>query len=54
MEDGWLSEESPDDHARLNKARVWVVDPIDGTKAYVNGLPEFCISVGLIEEGAPC
>jgi myo-inositol-1(or 4)-monophosphatase len=52
-DDGWLSEESPDDHARLNKARVWVVDPIDGTKAYVNGQPEFCISVGLIEEGTP-
>jgi myo-inositol-1(or 4)-monophosphatase len=52
-DDGWLSEESPDDHARLDKARVWVVDPIDGTRAYVNRLPEFCISVGLVEKGTP-
>jgi myo-inositol-1(or 4)-monophosphatase len=52
-DDGWLSEESPDDLSRLNKSRVWVVDPIDGTKAFVNRLPEFCISVGLVENGAP-
>jgi myo-inositol-1(or 4)-monophosphatase len=52
-DDAWLSEESPDDQARLNKARVWVVDPIDGTKAFVNRLPEFCISVGLVENGTP-
>jgi myo-inositol-1(or 4)-monophosphatase len=52
-DDGWLSEESPDDPARLGKARVWIVDPIDGTKAFVNRLPEYCISVGLIEAGIP-
>jgi myo-inositol-1(or 4)-monophosphatase len=52
-DDGWLSEESPDDAGRLEKARVWIVDPIDGTKAYVNKLPEYCISVGLIEAGMP-
>src|SRR5262245_36083126 len=52
-DDGWLSEASPDDQARLNKARVWVVDPIAGTKAYVNKLPEYCISVGLVEAGMP-
>ena len=52
-DDGWLSEESPDDPARLRKTRVWVVDPIDGTKAYVNRVPEYCISVGLVEEGIP-
>src|SRR4029079_6265241 len=51
--DGWLSEESPDNPARLDKARVWIVDPIDGTKAYVNKLPEYCISVGLVEAGMP-
>jgi myo-inositol-1(or 4)-monophosphatase len=51
--DGWLSEESPDDPARLDKARVWIVDPIDGTKAFVNKMPEYCISVGLIEDGVP-
>jgi myo-inositol-1(or 4)-monophosphatase len=52
-EDGWLSEESPDDPARLERTRVWVIDPIDGTKAYVNRLPEYCISVALVEQGRP-
>jgi myo-inositol-1(or 4)-monophosphatase len=51
--DGWLSEESPDDPARLTNRRVWIVDPIDGTKALVNRMPEFCISAALIERGAP-
>ena len=52
-QDGWLSEESPDSLDRLQKRRVWVVDPIDGTKAFISGEPEFCISVGLIEQGRP-
>ena len=52
-QDGWLSEESPDDPARLTHARVWIVDPIDGTKALVNRIPEFCISAALIERGVP-
>lgn len=52
-EDGWLSEESADDPTRLQKPRLWVVDPIDGTKAYINREPEFCISVALIEHGLP-
>jgi myo-inositol-1(or 4)-monophosphatase len=52
-QDGWLSEESPDDPTRLTKRRVWIVDPIDGTKALVNRMPEFCISAALIERGAP-
>ena len=52
-QDGWLSEESPDDPARLTRARVWIVDPIDGTKALVNRLPEFTISAALIERGIP-
>ncbi|OAI44201.1 hypothetical protein AYO43_09470 [Nitrospira sp. SCGC AG-212-E16] len=52
-QDGWLSEESPDDPARLTNARVWIVDPIDGTKALVNRVPEFCISAALIERGVP-
>lgn len=51
--DGWLSEESPDDPARLTHARVWIVDPIDGTKALVNRVPEYCISAALVERGAP-
>jgi myo-inositol-1(or 4)-monophosphatase len=52
-QDGWLSEESPDSLDRLQKRRVWVVDPIDGTKAFISGEPEFCISVALIELGQP-
>ena len=52
-QDGWLSEESPDDLARLTHARVWIVDPIDGTKALVNRMPEFCISAALVERGTP-
>lgn len=52
-DDGWLSEESPDNPSRLDKSRVWIVDPIDGTKAYVNRLPEFCISAALVEHGKP-
>jgi myo-inositol-1(or 4)-monophosphatase len=51
--DGWLSEESPDNPARLNHARVWIVDPIDGTKALVNRMPDFCISAALVEQGVP-
>jgi len=52
-DDGWLSEESPDNRQRLDRERVWIVDPIDGTKAFVNGLPEFCISAALVERGSP-
>jgi myo-inositol-1(or 4)-monophosphatase len=52
-QDGWLSEESPDDQARLTSTRVWIVDPIDGTKALVKRVPEFCISAALVERGAP-
>jgi myo-inositol-1(or 4)-monophosphatase len=51
--EGWLSEESVDDPARLNKRRVWVVDPLDGTREFVAGIPEFCISVAMVEDGAP-
>lgn len=49
--EGWLSEESADDLTRLQKARVWVVDPIDGTREFVAGIPEWCVSIGLIENG---
>lgn len=52
-EDGWLSEESVDDEARLQARRVWVVDPIDGTREYALGVPEYAISVALVEEGKP-
>jgi myo-inositol-1(or 4)-monophosphatase len=50
---GWLSEESADDVSRLAAKRVWVVDPIDGTKEYALGIPEYAISVALVEEGEP-
>ena len=51
--EGWLSEESADDLTRLDKSRVWVVDPLDGTREFVLGLPEFCVSIGLVENGKP-
>lgn len=49
--EGWLSEESTDDLARLDKQRVWVVDPLDGTLEFVAGIPEWCVSIGLAENG---
>ncbi|MCE9648658.1 MAG: 3'(2'),5'-bisphosphate nucleotidase CysQ [Parvibaculum sp.] len=50
---GWLSEETEDDPARLTRSRVWVVDPIDGTRAFAKGKPHFAISVALVENGRP-
>lgn len=50
-DDGWLSEETQDDPARLGKRRVWIVDPLDGTRSYVAGRPEYAVSVGLAEDG---
>src|SRR5580700_3017067 len=49
--EGWLSEETIDDFSRLDKERVWVVDPLDGTREFVKGLPEFCASIGFVENG---
>jgi myo-inositol-1(or 4)-monophosphatase len=49
--EGWLSEEDPDDESRLSCDIVWVVDPLDGTREFVDGLPEWCISVGLVDHG---
>jgi myo-inositol-1(or 4)-monophosphatase len=51
--EGWLSEESVDSADRLGKSRVWIVDPIDGTREFVEGIPEWCVSIGLIEDGRP-
>jgi myo-inositol-1(or 4)-monophosphatase len=51
--EGWLSEETLDDRSRLGCRRVWVVDPLDGTRHFVDGTPEWSISVGLIEDGEP-
>lgn len=50
---GWLSEETADDPARLACDRVWVVDPIDGTRDYVRGREGWAISIALVERGVP-
>ena len=50
---GWLSEESADDEARLGKELVWIVDPIDGTRAYLAGRDDWCVSVALVEGASP-
>src|SRR3954451_8980236 len=50
---GWLSEESADDAARLGQRLVWVVDPIDGTRNYLAGKEDWCVSVALVENGSP-
>jgi myo-inositol-1(or 4)-monophosphatase len=52
-EAAWLSEESEDDPARLDAPLVWIVDPIDGTRAFINGLPDWTVSVALVEAGRP-
>src|SRR6266481_3634387 len=48
-EAGWLSEESEDGPARLVASRVWIVDPIDGTRSFIAGRPDWAISVALVE-----
>ncbi|MEO5363636.1 MAG: 3'(2'),5'-bisphosphate nucleotidase CysQ [Magnetococcus sp. DMHC-8] len=50
---GWLSEETTDDATRLACRRVWIVDPMDGTKEFIVGLPQFAVSIGLVEDGHP-
>jgi myo-inositol-1(or 4)-monophosphatase len=50
---GWLSEESADDDARLGKRLVWIVDPIDGTRAYLAGREDWCVSVALVADVTP-
>src|SRR5215468_5922120 len=50
---GWLSEETEDDPARLARSEVWVVDPIDGTRAYLAGSPDWAISAALVGAGRP-
>jgi myo-inositol-1(or 4)-monophosphatase len=48
---GWLSEESTDDQSRLKARQVWIVDPIDGTRAYIAGLSDWAVSAALVEDG---
>jgi myo-inositol-1(or 4)-monophosphatase len=50
---GWLSEESADDPSRLERHLVWVVDPIDGTRGYLAGKEDWCVSVALVENEQP-
>ena len=50
---GWLSEETVDNASRLARDWVWVVDPIDGTKEFLQKVPHWTISVGLVHQGRP-
>lgn len=50
---GWLSEEAVDISDRYERRRVWVVDPIDGTRDYLRGRPGWCVSVALVEDRVP-
>jgi myo-inositol-1(or 4)-monophosphatase len=52
-EAGWLSEETADDPSRLDKRLVWVVDPIDGTRAFAAGSPDWCVAIALLLDGNP-
>ena len=50
---GWLSEETADDHARLERDLIWVVDPIDGTRDFLRGSSGWAVSVALVSAGRP-
>lgn len=52
-EAGWLSEETADDPRRLEREFVWIVDPIDGTRAYLAGNPDWSVAVGLLVDSEP-
>ncbi|MGA7304823.1 MAG: 3'(2'),5'-bisphosphate nucleotidase CysQ [Rhodothermales bacterium] len=52
-EEGWLSEETADSSDRLGCRDVWIVDPLDGTREFVSGIPEWCVSIGFVREGIP-
>ncbi len=52
-EAGWLSEETLDVSDRIERRRVWVVDPIDGTRDYLRGRSGWCVSVALVEDRVP-
>ncbi len=49
--EGWLSEETADDATRLGRDLVWIVDPLDGTREFIDGLPEFCVSIAAVWAG---
>lgn len=50
---GWLSEESPDDGSRLTAPRSFVIDPMDGTRAFIKRRPHFTVSIAVVEAGRP-
>ena len=50
---GWLSEETEDNPERLAERRIWVVDPLDGTREFIDGQDEFAVSVAYVENGQP-
>ncbi|ODT85337.1 3'(2'),5'-bisphosphate nucleotidase CysQ [Phenylobacterium sp. SCN 70-31] len=50
---GWLSEETADDRDRLDRRRIFVVDPIDGTRAFLNGRPWWSVAIAVVEDGLP-
>lgn len=52
-EDALLSEETAKDEGRSAKRRAWIVDPMDGTKEFIQRIPEFAVSIGLVEDGEP-
>jgi myo-inositol-1(or 4)-monophosphatase len=52
-EAGWLSEETADNPERLKRRHVWVVDPIDGTRAFASGHPDWAVSIALVTDGEP-
>ncbi len=51
--DGILAEETPDDSERLSRQRVWMIDPMDGTKQYIERIDEFAVMIGLAVDGQP-
>jgi myo-inositol-1(or 4)-monophosphatase len=52
-DDGWLSEETADSRERLGKKRAWIIDPLDGTKEFIQHIPELCVCIALVEDGRP-
>ena len=50
---GWISEETDDSHSRSDNSRVFVVDPIDGTRGFLAGRSEWCVSVAVVENSRP-
>lgn len=52
-DDAILSEEAPDDEARLTCSRVWIVDPLDGTRDFVARTDDFCVHIALAVDGVP-